>query len=275
MTTARHSTTLTTTHSTTLSTTHSASLSTVHASDEADGVVVLTLNHPPANALNDAVISELTTTLNTLADDPDAPALVLTGDGERFFCAGGDIKETVRQDADCMAERMTSFHALLCALENFPRPLVCAVNGWCVGGGIEMALFADAVYASAQARFVFPEINHGLLPAVKGVDRTRAVLGDRAARRLLLGGEPVDALDAQALGIVDRVVERDDLLAVATADARAAAAKPPAVFAALKRALRTGTVGRSADEQLRATTADARTVFDDPAARAAREVWHG
>ncbi|MFD8279643.1 enoyl-CoA hydratase/isomerase family protein [Streptomyces solisilvae] len=254
---------------------HNTAPSAVHASDEVDGVVVLTLNHPPANALSNALVSELTTMLETLADGPGAPAVVLTGAGERFFCAGGDIKEAIDFGADSMVERMASFHALLCALEDFARPLVCAVNGWCVGGGIEMALFADMVYASTEARFAFPEINHGMLPAVKGITRVREVLGDRAARRLLLGGEPFDAFDAKTVGIVDQVVERDDLLTIAMADARAAAAKPPAVFAALKRALHSGTSSWPVEEQLRVTVADARTVFNDPAARAAREGFHG
>ncbi|MYV98331.1 enoyl-CoA hydratase/isomerase family protein [Streptomyces sp. SID3343] len=254
---------------------HDTALGAVRAFDEVDGVVVLTLSRPPANALDNSLVADLTAKLETLAGRPDAPAVVLTGAGDRFFCAGGDIKEAIGCAADAMVERMTSFHALLCALENHHRPLVCAVNGWCVGGGIEMALFADVVYASAGARFVFPEIKHGMLPAVKGIARVREMLGDRAARRLLLGGEAVDAFEAQAIGIVDHVVEQDELLPTATAYARAAAAHPPAVFAALKRALHAGTTSRSAAEQLRVTVADARTVFDDPAARAAREVWNG
>src|SRR5699024_3817783 len=105
-------------------TSHNTALSAVRMSDEMDGVVVLTLNHPPANALSNALVSELATTLETLAGDPDAPAVVLTGAGERFFCAGGDIKEATGYDAESMVERMTSFHALLCALENYSRPLV-------------------------------------------------------------------------------------------------------------------------------------------------------
>ncbi|WP_406634303.1 enoyl-CoA hydratase/isomerase family protein [Amycolatopsis sp. WGS_07] len=149
------------------------------------------------------------------------------------------------------------------------------MNGWCVGGGIEMALFADAVYASSEARFVFPEVGHGMLPAVKGIARVREIAGDRGARRLLLGGEPVDAFEAKALGIVDEVVAPGELLAAASADARAAAAKPPAVFAALKLALHQEVAGWPDEEQLRVTAAGARTIFLDPAARAAREAWNG
>jgi enoyl-CoA hydratase len=256
-------------------TSHSLARSGVHRSDEVDGVVVLTLDRPPANALSNALVRELAATFDALASSPYAPAVVLTGAGSRFFTAGGDIKEAIGYDAESMVERMMLFHGLLNALENYPRPLVCAVNGWCVGGGIEMTLFTDAVYAATDARFAFPEVNHGMLPAVKGIARARRVGGDRAARRLLLGGDPVDAMVAESLGLVDQVVAGDDLLATATANARAAAAKPPAVFKALKRALHDGADGWPPEKQLCMTLRDARTVFDDPAARLAREVWNG
>jgi enoyl-CoA hydratase len=255
-------------------TSHSLARGGVRRSDEVDGVVVLTLDRPPANALSNALVRELATTFDALASSPYAPAVVLTGAANRFFTAGGDIKEAIGYDAESMVERMMLFHGLLNALENYPRPLVCAVNGWCVGGGIEMTLFADAVYAATDARFVFPEVNHGMLPAVKGIARARRVVGDRAARRLLLSGEIVDAMVAESLGLVDQVVAGDDLLATATAYARAAAAKPPAVFKALKQALH-GADGWPPEKQLCMTLRDARTVFDDPAARLAREVWNG
>jgi enoyl-CoA hydratase len=248
--------------------------SPVRLSDEADGVVVLTMDHPPANALGNALTRALKTTVEALAERADAPAVVLTGAGQRFFTAGGDLKEAVNCTAELMVERMTLFHGLLAAIERYPRPFACAVNGWCVGGGVELALFADTACASDTARFVFPEVDHGMLPAVKGIHRARRVLGDRAARRLLLGGEPVDAHEAGSLGIVDRVLAPGDLLPHAVAWARSAAAKPPAVFAALKRALR-DTGDRPDARQLETTVSDMRLVFDDPQARAAREAWHG
>jgi enoyl-CoA hydratase len=254
---------------------HHTALDEVRLSEQKDGVVVLTVNRPPANALSNALVARLATTIGDLASRADAPALVLTGAGDRFFTAGGDVKEAVGYGVEAMVDRMTAFHALLGALEHYPRPLVCAVHGWCVGGGIEMTLFADAVYASTDARFVFPEINHGLLPAVKGITRARRLLGDRAARRLLLGGEPIDAYDAENLGIVDLVVPSDEVLTAAVAHARDAAAKPPAVYAELKRTLADRTEGWSDEEQLTATAAGARTVFEDPTARAAREGWNG
>lgn len=254
-------------------TTHSATRGMVRQPVAEDGVVVLTLDHPPANALSNALIAELTETLEALAARDDAPAVVLTGAGERFFCAGGDIKELDGGNAEQMAERMRQFHLLLVALERYPRPLVCAVNGWCVGGAVELTLFADAVYAATEARFGFPEINHGLLPAVKGIARARRKLGERAARRLLLTGDLVGVEEAAALGVVDEIVPAGELLAAATTHARAAAAKPAVLFAALKHAL-DRTDGWSDEQMLAATAADALAFFEDPDARAAREGWN-
>lgn len=255
------------------STPHRTAADVIRRADAGDGVVVLTLDRPPANALDDALIAELTATFAELAEPDDAPAIVLTGAGERFFCAGGDIKQLSGGTADQMAERMRLFHALLVAIERYPRPVVCAVDGWCVGGGIELTLFADAVYASREARFGFPEIDHGLLPAVKGIARAGRKLGVRAARDLLLTGEPIDVAHAVEIGLVDEVAERDDLLAAAVAHARTAAAKPPVLFAALKRAL-DQTDGWTDAQLLAATVADAHAFYDDPRARAAREGWN-
>lgn len=252
---------------------HRTAPDTIRLADAGDGVVVLTLDRPPANALDDGLIAELTLTLDDLGGLDDAPAIVLTGAGERFFCAGGDIKQLEGGSAEQTAERMRLFHELLGAIERYPRPFVCAVDGWCVGGGLELTLFADAVYASTEARFGFPEINHGLLPAVKGIARARRKLGERAARDLLLTGGLVDVQQAASLGLVDHVTESADLLVAATAHARTMAAKPPVLFAALKRAL-DQTDGWSDDRVRAATVADAVAFHDDPRARTAREGWN-
>lgn len=252
---------------------HRTAPETIRLADAGDGVVVLTLDRPPANALDDGLIAELTLTLDDLGALDDAPAIVLTGGGERFFCAGGDIKQLDGGTAEQMAERMRLFHALLVAIERYPRPFVCAVDGWCVGGGVELTLFADAVYASTEARFGFPEIDHGLLPAVKGIARAARKLGGRAARDLLLTGEPIDATRAAEIGLIDEITERADLLAAAIGHAAAAAAKPPVLFSALKRALDRAD-GSSDDQLLAATVADAHAFYDDPRARAAREGWN-
>ncbi len=132
-----------------------------------DGVLVVALDRPPANAMNRRLIHDLAGLFEQLRARPDAPPIVLTGKGERFFSGGGDIKELEGALAGEIEIRMREFHALLVAMDRYPRPVVSAINGHCVGGGMEVALFSDSVLAVNSARFGFPEINHGLLPADK------------------------------------------------------------------------------------------------------------
>src|SRR5437773_234062 len=150
-----------------------------------DGVVVATLDRPPANALNRPLLLAITALFRDRCDSKPPP-VVITGAGERFFCVGGDIKEVDGTVAGQVKARMQGFHNLLVAMERYPAPVIAAVNGDCVGGGLEYALFADAVLAAPHARFGFPEIRHGLLPADKGIQRLVQLIGTRAARDLLL-----------------------------------------------------------------------------------------
>jgi enoyl-CoA hydratase/carnithine racemase len=198
--------------------------------------------------------------------------MVITGAGQRFFCVGGDIKEADGPAADPIAERMRGFHDLLVAMERYPAPVIAAVNGDCVGGGVEYALFADAVLAVPQARFGFPEIRHGLLPADKGIQRLIRLIGTRAARDLLLSGELIRADQAARLGLVDVIVEPDRLVATALDRAREAGRRAPVLYAALKHAVNDYD---DIEDQQRAdmTLAKAASWFNDPVARSLREGW--
>jgi enoyl-CoA hydratase/carnithine racemase len=240
--------------------------------EQLDGVAVLTLDSPPANALTSADTTELADALTALAAEPDAPAVVLTGAGGRFFCAGGDIKELDAAPMELALERMDFFHRLLVVLERYPRPICAAVNGYAVGGGLELTLFADTVIAVPAARFGFPEINHGVLPAVKGIRQAARKVGQAGARRLLYTGDIVDCTEALRLGLVDRIVEPDDLIGTAVQVAAGAGDKPPLLFAAIKRAIHQ-TEGWSDDQLKDATLEDMRAYFGSPAATSARERW--
>lgn len=242
---------------------------------ERDGVLVVTMCRPPANALNRALIHDLATLFTSLAArSEEAPPLVLTGDGVRFFSAGGDIKEL---DGAAPAElelRMREFHALLAAMERYPRPVVAAVNGDCVGGALEIALFADVILGVATARFGFPEIKHGLLPADKGIQRASRVLGLRAARQMLLSGELFGGTQARDIGLVDRLVEPAELIIEAVAAAGTAGAKAPVLYNALKRSVYAPDDARDGASLAR-TLASAAEYFDDPTARRLRDGWSG
>lgn len=254
-------------------------LSAGHGSDAAaglwtadhDGVVVATLDRPPANALNRALLLAMTALFRDRGQSDPAP-IVITGAGGRFFCAGGDIKEADGAAADRVEDRMRGFHNLLVAMERYPAPVVAAINGDCVGGGVEYALFADVVLAAPHARFGFPEIRHGLLPADKGIQRLIRLIGMRAARELLLNGELVSAEQAAQWGLVDAIVEPGRLLAETLGRAREAGRRAPVLYAALKQAV--NDYDDVVDHrQAELTLAKAASWFNDPVARGLREGW--
>lgn len=240
-----------------------------------DGVLVVALDRPPANAMNRRLIHDLAGVFEQLAARSDAPPIVLTGTGERFFSAGGDIKELEGALVGDIEVRMREFHALLVAMDRYPRPVVSAINGHCVGGGMEVALFSDSVLAVNSARFGFPEINHGLLPADKGIQRANRVLGLRISRRIILSGELFDAQHARDVGLVDELVtDPTALIPEAVATARAAGSKAPVLYGALKRSL--NDPDDACDEaSLHRTLKAAAEYFDDPVARELRQRWSG
>ena len=250
---------------------HESEAADVLRTADHDGVVVATLDRPPANALNRPLLLAMTALFLDRGENNPRP-VVITGAGERFFCAGGDIKEVDGAAADPIEDRMRGFHNLLVAMDRYPAPVIAAVNGDCVGGGVEYALFADAVLAVPHARFGFPEIRHGLLPADKGIQRLIRLIGTRPARDLLLSGELIGADQAARMGLVDAIVEPDRLVAEALDRAREAGRRAPVLYAALKHAVNDYD---DIEDQQRAETTLAKAVsfFNDPVARSLREGW--
>jgi len=236
-----------------------------------DGVVVATLDRPPANAMNRPLLRAMAALFRHRGQS-HPPPVVITGAGNRFFCVGGDFKELDGAAADQLEGRMREFHELLVAMERYPAPVIAAVNGDCVGGGVEYALFADAVLAVPHARLGFPEIRHGLLPADKGIQRLIRLIGIRPARDLVLSGELVGAEHAARLGLVDALVEPDRLLAEALDRAQEAGRRAPVLYAALKHAVNDYD---DVEDRRRAETtlAKAASYFDDPVARSLRDGW--
>jgi enoyl-CoA hydratase/carnithine racemase len=217
-----------------------------------DDLVQLTMNRPPANALNHLLIERLVSVLQQFGQEAGPPGIILTGQGSRFFSAGGDIREV--SGPELAVPRMRSFHAALCVLEQYPAPLVCAVQGYAVGGALELVLHSDYVIAGTNAQFGFPEINHGLLPAAKGMRLAAQMLGRRAAQSLLYSGALVTAERALELGIADEVVAPEDVQSRAQAVAKELRSKDVALFAAMKRS--TALTAGMTDGQLETMTVD-------------------
>jgi enoyl-CoA hydratase len=204
---------------------------------ERDGAIaVVTIDHPPANAISRAVVLGITEAFDSAQADPSCRGLVLTGGGPKFFAAGADISEFGSQGGDNIAQGQD----LTLAMERSRLPVVAAVNGIAFGGGCELTLACDVRIASTAARFGQPEIKLGIIPGWGGTQRLPRLIGRSAAIELLLTGDPIDAARALALGLVSRVVEPDELLSAAIDVARKFAAQAPLALAATKRAVADG-----------------------------------
>jgi enoyl-CoA hydratase len=206
-----------------------------------DGVGLLTMNRPKAlNALNTRTIAELDACLATIAADGALRALVLTGAGEKAFVAGADIAEMSAMSPAQARAFAVQGQRTLARLEALPVPTLAAVNGFALGGGSELALACDLVYASEKARFGQPEVNLGLLPGFGGTQRLARRVGAMRAMEIVVTGEMYDAAQAKSMGLCLDVVPADKLLEHVFAKARVIASRAPTAVAAAKRALRAG-----------------------------------
>ncbi|RNB57006.1 enoyl-CoA hydratase [Brevibacillus gelatini] len=180
----------------------------------ADRVAVVTISNPPANALSRAVLDELSELLNQLENNAEVKAIVLTGEG-RFFIAGADIKEFT-QLAPAEAEAMSrSGQALFDRLESFPKPIIAAINGACLGGGLELAMACHIRFAAVEAKLGLPELNLGLIPGYGGTQRLPRLVGRGKATQLILTSEMIGGEEALRIGLVEAVYPAEQLLAEA------------------------------------------------------------
>ena len=210
-------------------------------SERRGAVALLTLNRPDAlNALSGALLTELGARIDAVARDPESRALIITGAG-RAFAAGADIAQ-MREMTPLQGEAFSRLgHDTFAKLEALPIPTLAAVNGFALGGGCELALACDFVYAAKRARFGQPEVNLGLLPGFGGTSRLVRRAGIAWAKELVLSGEPIDAETAQRIGLVNRVFDEiEPLLAAAFAMGETIAKKGPLAIAAAKRVMQEG-----------------------------------
>ncbi len=213
-------------------------METLLLEQKAEGVLLVTLNRPQAgNALSSRMAEEL---LGVWRDEKTRAqrAVVLTGVGERIFCAGADLKERDGMSDAQWVEQHRLFEAMRDALIGLPCPIICAVNGAAYGGGAEIALACDFAYASPGARFALTEVKLGIMPGLGGTQNLARAAGERRAREVLMTGEPFSAEDALAWGAVNRVCE--DVAGEALATAAKIAANAPLSVQAIRQALREG-----------------------------------
>ena len=205
-----------------------------------DQVAVLRLARPPANAIDLALGEELQAAINDASGRPDVGAIVVTG-GRKIFAAGADIKAMATWGPEEVRPSVDALGGACDLLEAIDVVSIAAINGYALGGGLELALGCDLRYAAADAKLGQPEIGLGVIPGAGGTQRLVRLLGPGRTRELVYTGRIVDAEEALRLGIVERVLAPDAVLPTAIEDARRFATGPRQALAAAKAAIAAAT----------------------------------
>ena len=212
----------------------------MHSCKIEEGVALVTLNHPPVNALTPELLTGLSGTFASLTMDDTVKSVVLTGAG-RFFVAGADIRMLASIPSSVEGEAMArQGQMMLNKIEALEKPVIAAINGACLGGGLELAMCCHIRLAAEGTKLGQPEINLGIMPGFGGTQRLPRLIGQSKAMELILTGEPISAREALSLGLVSHVVPADDLLRQALGLARTMVAKSQVALRASLRAIRRG-----------------------------------
>lgn len=206
-----------------------------------EGVATLTFNRPKAlNALNNVLLEELDNALHSIATDEDIRTLILTGAGDKAFIAGADITEIATLTPLAAKKFAQSGQEIISKLQNLPIPVIAMVHGYALGGGCEMALACDFIYASEKAIFGLPEINLGIIPGFGGTQRLPRLIGSGLAKEMIFTGRHITAAEANNIGLVNKVFAPEELRAGVEEVARLISTKGKASLCAAKQAVGQG-----------------------------------
>lgn len=188
---------------------------------------IIKLNRPEAlNALNREALSEFRSALEEIRNDPEVSVVVITAEGQKAFSAGADLKEASGLDEAGVKELIELGQSLYREIDNLPKPVIVAINGIALGGGVELSLAGDIRVAVETAKLGSPEVNIGLIPGWGGTQRLPKLLGKGKAAELILTGGIVDAKEAERIGLVDRVLSPDEFASIVNKMANTIASKP-------------------------------------------------
>ena len=221
-------------------------------------VLEVTLDRPRANAIDFATSLIMGEVFTDFRDDPDLRVAILTGEGEKFFCPGWDLKAAAGGEAVDGDYGKGGFGGLQ-ELRGLNKPVIAAINGICCGGGLELALSADIILAAEHASFALPEIRSGTVADAASIKLPKRI-PYHIAMELLLTGRWMDAAEAAHWGLINRVLPADDLMEAARAMADELAAGPPLVFAAIKEIVREAEAMRFQDAMNKVTKSQFETV---------------
>jgi len=206
-----------------------------------DGICKIQFNRTKAlNALNQALLSEFSDALDTINKNEDIRVLILTGAGEKAFVAGADISELAKFNP-LQGRQFSKFgQAAFAKIENLSIPSIAAVNGFALGGGLEVAVSCDFIYASEKAKMGLPEITLGLIPGFGGTQRLARIIGKNMASELIYTGKMISANEAKEIGLVNKVCSPESLMDEVTKTAQAIASKGKYSLQAAKRVISSG-----------------------------------
>jgi len=202
-------------------------------------VAIVTMNNPPANTWTRDSLETLTHLVHELNANKDVYSLIITGQGEKFFSAGADLKLFADGNKQVAADMSTAFGRAFETLSQFRGLSIAAINGYAMGGGLEVALACDLRIVEEQAQMALPEAAVGLLPCAGGTQNLAWLVGEGWAKRMILCGERVNAEKAQQIGLVEAVTEKGNALTMAKEWAANAERQSPTSIAACKRLIQT------------------------------------
>jgi len=184
----------------------------LYAKHEREGVAAITLNRERAlNSLNAALLEKLRAALEDAESDGTVRSIVITGAGSRAFCAGADVKELKDKSQAEAKDLSLWFQDITNYMERLRKPIIARINGFCLGGGLELAMACDFRIASDNSIFGLPEVNLGIIPGGGATQRLTRLIGKTKAMEMLMTGEQIDAEEALRLGLVNRVVPANEL----------------------------------------------------------------
>jgi enoyl-CoA hydratase len=209
--------------------------------EKKDGIGTVTLNRPDKrNALNSTVYRELYDVFEAIEEDAEVRVVILTGAGDRAFCAGSDVAEMQNMGPLESQKFMATIRKTSDFIYALTKPTIAAVNGYALGGGCELSMCCDIRIASEKARFGQPEITLGLIPGASGTQRLPRLIGAAKAKEMIFTGDLIDAATALNLGLVNKVVPAEKLMEEALALATKLAGMSGPVLAMAKMAINTG-----------------------------------
>jgi enoyl-CoA hydratase len=204
-------------------------------------IATITFNRPKVlNALNEASLKEFSHAVDQVAGNEGISVLILTGAGDKSFVAGADITEFLKFNALKAKLYSEIGHSVISKLQELPIPVIGAINGFALGGGCEVVIACDFVYASENAMFGLPEINLGIIPGFGGTQRLPRLIGKNRAKEMIFTGKMIPAAEAQAMGLVNKVCAQDQLMDEVLKVAKIIVSKGKVSLRAAKQAINTG-----------------------------------